>query len=209
MTRVLVADAQPLSRASLVRLVERRVDLSLVAALDDGRGALDALRGERPDVAILAAPLCGVDAPQVVHAVCRDGLGTRMILIVESVCRDRAWAAVARGASGCLTRQTGVEELELAIEAVVRGRAYFCADVQTELAHDIRVRERDERPLITARERQVLHALAAGRGTAAIAASLHVAAATVKTHRANLYEKLGVSDRAAAVAEGMRRGLLE
>ena len=67
----------------------------------------------------------------------------------------------------------------------------------------------EERPLLTAREREVLTLLAEGLTGPQIAERLIVALPTVKTHQARLYDKLGVSERAAAVAEAMRRGLLE
>jgi two-component system, NarL family, nitrate/nitrite response regulator NarL len=74
----------------------------------------------------------------------------------------------------------------------------------------IRVREAGEdRPILTAREREVLTLMADGMSGPEIADRLIIALPTVKTHQARLYEKLGVSERAAAVAEAMRRGLLE
>jgi two-component system nitrate/nitrite response regulator NarL len=73
----------------------------------------------------------------------------------------------------------------------------------------VRGRQEEDRPVLTPREREVLTHLAAGSSAPQIAERLYLSTATVKTHLANLYGKLGVSDRAAAVAEAMRRGLLE
>jgi two-component system nitrate/nitrite response regulator NarL len=77
------------------------------------------------------------------------------------------------------------------------------------MAREIRLRGRDDRPLLSAREQQVLVLIAEGRTAPQIGRELHVSTATVKTHILHLYEKLGVTERAAAVAEAMRRGLLE
>jgi two-component system nitrate/nitrite response regulator NarL len=77
------------------------------------------------------------------------------------------------------------------------------------VAREIRLRERAGRTLLSRRELEVLRRIAAGRRTPAIARELRLSETTVKTHVAHLMEKLDVSDRAAAVAEGMRRGLLE
>ena len=71
------------------------------------------------------------------------------------------------------------------------------------------MRREDDRPALTGREREVLELTANGRSAPQIAEQLFLSTATVKTHLQRLYEKLGVSDRAAAVAEAMRRGLLE
>ena len=81
----------------------------------------------------------------------------------------------------------------------------FAAGIATE----IQLRETSDRPTLTARETEVLRLLAEGRTAARIGDELHLSEATVKTHLNNLYEKLGVSDRAAAVATAMRWGLLE
>jgi two-component system nitrate/nitrite response regulator NarL len=76
------------------------------------------------------------------------------------------------------------------------------------LATEIRQRAEPSAPVLSAREREVLNRIARGQSVPAIAGELFVAPSTVKTHVQRLYEKLGVSDRAAAVAEAMRQGLL-
>ena len=77
------------------------------------------------------------------------------------------------------------------------------------LASQIRLRAKQAAPVLSERERQVLEGFARGLSIPDLAAELYLGASTVKTHTQRLYEKLGVSDRAAAVAEGMRQGLLE
>jgi two-component system, NarL family, nitrate/nitrite response regulator NarL len=81
--------------------------------------------------------------------------------------------------------------------------------MQAELVAHVRGRREDDRPVLTPREQEVLTYLADGSSAPQIAEKLYLSTTTVKTHLANLYGKLGVSDRAAAVAEAMRRGLLE
>lgn len=83
------------------------------------------------------------------------------------------------------------------------------AELAAGLAGQIRLRASSAAPTLSAREREVLRGFAAGRSVPQLAAELFLAPSTVKTHTQRLYEKLGVSDRAAAVAEAMRRGLLE
>ena len=77
------------------------------------------------------------------------------------------------------------------------------------LAGEIRAQTQRDAPALSERERQVLTGFARGQSIPQVAAELYIGASTVKTHTQRLYEKLGVSDRAAAVAEAMRRGLLE
>jgi two-component system, NarL family, nitrate/nitrite response regulator NarL len=93
---------------------------------------------------------------------------------------------------------------------VARGETVLGADVQAALAREIRRRAPDDGAgLLTPHEREILALTAQGMGAPEIAERLHVGTTTVKTHLQRAYEKLNVSDRAAAVAEAMRRGLLE
>ena len=93
--------------------------------------------------------------------------------------------------------------------AVSRGETILGPEIQAGLAEEIRVRGAKDRPGLSAREREILGHIAEGRSAPDIAKLLYLSPATVKSHLGALYEKLGVSDRAAAVAEAMRRGLLE
>ena len=77
------------------------------------------------------------------------------------------------------------------------------------LAGEIRRRNEPDAPTLSPREREVLNLIAQGRSIPAMAKELYLAPSTVKTHVQRLYEKLGVGDRAAAVAEAMRRRLLD
>ena len=71
------------------------------------------------------------------------------------------------------------------------------------------MRKHDDAPALTPREQEILHLIAASKSLPQIAKELYLGLTTVKTHVQHLYEKLGVSDRAAAVASAMRRGLIE
>jgi two-component system, NarL family, nitrate/nitrite response regulator NarL len=93
--------------------------------------------------------------------------------------------------------------------AVAAGRTFLSVEVQHAVVGEIRVREHDPRPLLSPREHEVLRRVADGQSTPAIGAAIHLSVSTVKTHLAHLYDKLEVSDRAAAVAEAMRRGLID
>jgi two-component system nitrate/nitrite response regulator NarL len=95
------------------------------------------------------------------------------------------------------------------IVAVARGEVVLPPWLHSGLASEIRARARDPDPGLTARELDVLRLIAEGRSAPAVGRALHLSTGTVKSHLTSVYEKLGVNDRAAAVAEGMRRGVLE
>ena len=150
--RVVIADDHPLYREGVVRALTATGQVEVVAEAADGRAALAEIERHHPDVAVLDYKLPDLDGLQVTHAVIRDGLPTRVLLLSAFT---------------------------------------------------------DSAPALTERERQILKAIAEGKNLPQIASELYLGVTTVKTHVQHLYEKLGVSDRAAAVAEAMRRGVIE
>jgi two-component system nitrate/nitrite response regulator NarL len=207
--RVLTGDAQPLFRDAVARTIRQRAVFELVGEVADGRAALDAIVALRPDVAVLDLPLPSLDGDRVLRAVTRDGLPTRILFLCAGPSAARAYRALEDGAAGVLTKQASAEQLCDAIRAAARGETVLSTEVVTGVAGEIRLRAGVGRVQLTGRERAILRLIADGRSLPAIARELHLALATVKTHVAHVYEKLGVSERAAAVAEAMRRGLLE
>lgn len=207
--RVLAADRHPLFREAISRAIKERPDLELVAQAGDGREALDAIGAKRPDVAVIDRSLSRLTGEQILNAVGRDELGTRVILIAAEPPPGLVYKAIANGAAGYLTTETDARQLCEAISAVARGRTVLAPELQTGIAGEIRLREVHDRPILSDRERETLKLVAEGLSAPDIGKRLHLSTGTVKTHLQHLYEKLGVSERAAAVAEAMRRGLLE
>jgi two-component system, NarL family, nitrate/nitrite response regulator NarL len=207
--RVLVADDHPLYREAVVRAVRARAEFELIGQAADGREALGAIRDAAPDIAVIDVEMPSLGGVEVVRAVARDGLQTRIVLLSAHLESDTVYAAVAEGVRAYLSKAWPAERICDALLAVHRGEVILPEEVQAGLAAAIRSHAAPGRPNLSPRERDVLVRIAQGRSAPAIAQDLHVSPATVKTHLKTLYEKLGVSDRAAAVAEAMRRGLIE
>ncbi|MDO8184152.1 response regulator transcription factor [Conexibacter sp. JD483] len=207
--RVLVADDHPLFREAIVRTIRERPEFELVGEAADGRAALEAIRELRPDVAVIDVKMPELDGLQVVAAVRRDELPTRVLLLSAFLDSSIVFQAVGAGAAAYLSKEADRGQIGDAIAAVARGETVLSPEAQAGIAAEVRSRQVEDRPLLTPREREVLGHVAAGRGAPEIARLIHLSPATVKGHLQSLYEKLGVSDRAAAVAEAMRRGLLE
>lgn len=207
--RVLVADDHPLFREAVVRAVRERPEFELVAEVGDGRAALEAIIEHAPDVAVLDVKMPQLTGLQVLNAVRRDGHATRVILLSAFLDGAVAFEGVAAGAAAYLSKEADRRRFMDAVAAVHRGETVFDPEIQAGLAAEIRARGTTERPSLSPREREVLGAIAEGRSAPEIGRELYLSTATVKSHLQSLYEKLGVSDRAAAVAEAMRRGLLE
>jgi two-component system, NarL family, nitrate/nitrite response regulator NarL len=205
----LAADSHPLYRDAIARAIKERPELELVAQASDGRQALDAISATRPEVAVLDRSLATLTGEQILGAVRRDGLATRVIMIAAEPASGVVYAAIAGGAAGYLTTDTDARQLCEAISAVARGRTVLAPELQAGIAGEIRLREATFRPVLSERERETLKLVAEGLTAPDIGRRLHLSTGTVKTHLAHLYEKLEVSERAAAVAQAMRRGLLE
>ena len=208
--RVIVADDHPLYREGIVRAVKDRPDLELVGEAADGREALERIRELSPDVAVLDIRMPELEGTQVLSALRRDGVATEVLFLSAFMESELAYKTVAEGAKGYLSKEASRQEICDAIVTVARGGTALAAEVQAGLATEIQTRERSHgRPSLTPRETEVLNMIAEGMSAPEIAREVHLSPTTVKTHLHTLYEKLGVSDRAAAVAEAMRRGLLE
>jgi two-component system nitrate/nitrite response regulator NarL len=208
-TGVVVADDHPLYRQAVIDAIKSRPDLQFVAEAADGRSVLETIRREQPDVALLDVRMPELDGLEVLNAVVRDGLPTRIVFLTAHVDSAGAYEAVGAGAAGYLAKEASAETICDAVAAVSRGETVLAPEVQAGIAREIRLRSGDERPVLTARESEILGLTASGRSAPEIAEQLTLSPTTVRTHLQHLYEKLGVSDRAAAVAEAMRRGLLE
>jgi two-component system nitrate/nitrite response regulator NarL len=201
--RVVAADPQPLFHDALARAIRQDRELELVAEAGDAVQLAEAILRFAPEVAVLDAALLEPRPPDW------DPGSTRLLLLAAAVEPVKAYAAVQAGAAGYVSKDADATVIRRAIVAVARGRSVFDGAAQTGLAREIRLRACDGRPRLTAREQEILVLVAEGLTAPRIARRLGLSPATVKTHLLHLYEKLDVSERAAAVAAGMRRGLLE
>jgi two-component system, NarL family, nitrate/nitrite response regulator NarL len=207
--RVLIAEEHPLYREGVVRAIKERPELELVGEAADGGRALALIKELQPDVAVLDVKMPELDGLQVANAVARDLLPTRVLMLSAFLDRQIVFQAVAGGAAGYLSKDANRLEITDAILAVHRGDTVLAQEVQAGVAAEVRSRWRPDAPSLSDRERQVLEMIAEGMSAPEIGRRLYLSTATVKSHLQSLYEKLGVSDRAAAVAAAMRRGLLE
>ena len=207
--RVLIAEDHPMFRSALAEAIKSRPDLDLVGTADNGRAAIEEIERLQPDVALVDMRMPDLDGSQVLNAVVRDGVPTRVLFLSTHTGSGMIYDLLARGAAGYLDKISSSEEVCNAIVAAARGETVLSGSVEGDVLQQIRIRGADESTKLTAREQEVLRLVADGDSAPAIAARLYIEASTVKSHLHNIYEKLGVSERAAAVAEGMRRGLLE
>ena len=207
--RVVVGDDHPVYRDGLVRALDTSGRTEVVAAVGDGRAALGAIREHTPDVALLDYKMPGLDGIAVAHAVVRDRLPTRVLLVSATTEGSVVYRAIQDGAAGFLSKEADRDDIVAAVVACARGEDVLPSELVSSFTAQVRQHAQGQAPLLSERERQILQLIADGKSVPDMAAELFLAQTTIKTHIRRLYEKLGVSDRGAAVAQAMRNQLLE
>lgn len=207
--RVVVGDDHPIYRDGIVRALNDSDQTEVVTAVRDGHAALAAILEHQPDVALLDYKMPGLDGIAVAHAVARDGLSTRVLLLSATTEGSVVYRAIQDGAAGYLSKDSDRDEIVAAVVSCARGNNVLPPDLVTSLATQVHRRANSQGPVLSERERQILRMIADGKTVRDMATELFLAETTIKTHIRRLYEKLGVSDRGAAVAYAMRNDLLE
>ena len=205
--RVAVLEPNPFYRGGLAVAIEAHPELEVIAESADRAEALALLEERKPDVVVVDAA-AGVE---LLEELAGREDAPRSVVLAGSPDMESAYRALAAGAGAYLSKDeadtTGLCE---AILAVSRGQMVLSSSIQTNIAREIRdQRTGPAQPELTSREREVLALTAEGLTAAEVGRRLEVSTATVKTHLHHLYKKLGVGGRAAAVAEAMRRGLVD
>ncbi len=206
---VSVADGSPLFRIGLVSVLAGCADLDVADEAADGVAALAAIDRCRPDVAVVDVDLPDRGGLAVLEAMQDRNAGTRIVLLAGDDASEPLYRALSLGVGGYLAKRSEASRVCAALRAVAAGETVIDDCFQSGLAAEIRLREGGQRPALSEREREVLALTAAGGSVAEVAGRLQLSAATIKTHLHHSYEKLDVSDRAAAVATAMRFGLID
>ncbi len=214
--RVLLVDDEQLVRTGLAMILEAEDDLEIVGVAADGAAAVSSTAGLRPDVVVMDVRMPRMDGVEATARIVADPDATAAVLMLTTYAADDAVRSALRaGASGYVLKDAAPDELVLAVRAVADGEAWLDPAVTRLLIEEVR-RDRPESdapvagtPELTAREREVLRVLAHGLSNREIAEFFSIAETTVKTHVSRILIKLGLRDRAQAVAVAYRRHVLE
>jgi len=206
MITLLIADDHPVVRDGLSGMFAPDPDFEVVGEAADGAEAVRLAEALTPDVILMDLRMPGTDGVTAIGELARRGVASRVLVLTTYDSDSYVVPAIEAGATGYLLKDAPRDELLRAVRAAARGEAVLSPAVATRLMS--RMRAPDAGPL-SRREIEVLTLVAAGRTNREAAAALFISEATVKTHLLNLYGKLGVNDRAAAVAEAYDRGLLK
>lgn len=203
---VLIVDDHAVVRQGLRALLESRPELTVAGEAADGQGALEQARALRPDVVLLDLLLPDLNGVEVTQRLRAEGLPCKVLILTSSL-EDRLVAAAVRaGADGYLLKATRVADLAHAIVEVAQGKRVL--DPAATQALFAQMRQADPLNELSSREREVFAALARGRANAEIAAALRIGEATVRTHVANLLDKLRLRDRTQVIIFALKHGLV-
>jgi two-component system, NarL family, nitrate/nitrite response regulator NarL len=205
---VFVADRDPAHRAAITEVLGAGGTFTVVGEAGDGRTALTRIQELVPAVVLAEADLPVLTGPELARAVKRAELSTRVAVVVPNGAVEPLARGIALGAHGAISKTADAHELRALIAAVHRGETYLPRELQGFLVQRLRDQWREDRPQLSTRQFEVLTLIAEGFSAQQIASTLGVTRATVKTHLEHLYENLGVTERAAAVAVAMRTGIL-
>jgi len=203
--RLLIVDDHPVVRDGLRGMFTGDPDFEVVGEAADGSEALVLVETLRPDVVLMDLRMPGMDGVTAIGKLARSGSTARVLVLTTYDTDADVLPAVEAGATGYLLKDTPREELVRAVRAAARGESVLAPSVAGRLMG--RLRAPAEEPL-SQRELEVLTLVARGASNREAATRLFISEATVKTHLLHLYAKLGVNDRAAAVATAYDRGLL-
>jgi DNA-binding NarL/FixJ family response regulator len=205
MISLLVVDDHPVVRNGLTGMFASDPEFDVVGEAGDGSEAVRLARALRPDVILMDLRMPGTDGVTAIGELVRLGVPSHVLVLTTYDTDSYVVPAIEAGATGYLLKDAPRDELLRAVRAAARGESVLAPAVAGRLMN--RVRTPGAGPL-SQRELAVLELVAGGRTNREAAAALFISEATVKTHLLNIYSKLGVGDRAAAVAEAFHRGLL-
>ncbi|MGW0285927.1 response regulator [Streptomyces sp. NPDC003236] len=202
---LLIVDDHPVVRDGLRGMFESAPGFTVLGEAADGPEAVARAAALDPDVILMDLRMPGGGGVDAIRALTRDGARAKVLVLTTYDTDSDTLPAIEAGATGYLPKDALREELFGAVRAAAAGRTVLSPAVASRLVSAVRAPGGEP---LSAREREVLGLVARGTSNREIARELFISEATVKTHLTHLYAKLGVSDRAAAVAAAYDRGIL-
>ncbi len=208
--RVIVADDHPIVRKGIVDELSRHSNVEILGEASNGDEALELSLALKPDVLLLDISMPGAKPVHVVRELNKLEMHPRVLVLSAYDDLEYVLSMLSAGASGYMLKDEEPSTIVQGVLSVSKGETWLSPDIAASLVqHSIRATSLSKRDELTARERDVLVLLAKGYPNEQIAETLFIAEGTVKNHVTHIYDKLGVSSRAEAVAWAWEHGLVK
>ncbi|MFI5496765.1 response regulator [Actinoplanes sp. NPDC051859] len=217
MISVLIADDEALVRAGLRMILETTDDLTVIAEAADGQAAAAAVDRHRPDVVLMDIRMPRSDGIAATAAIRHRPQPPAVIMLTTFNTDEDVFRALGAGAAGFLLKDTPPTDLLRAIRLAAAGDAMLSPQVTRQVIRRVTLQDRSQAraealnrlAAVTEREREILVQIGLGHANAAIARTLHLSEATVKSHVTHLFEKLTATNRVQLALAAFRAGLVE
>jgi DNA-binding NarL/FixJ family response regulator len=203
--RILVCDDHPVVRSGLRGMIQSQPDLEVIAEAGEGAQAV-ALAGRlQPDIVLMDLRMPGMDGVAATEAIKASNPAIHVLILTTYDTDADILRALEKGATGFLLKDEREDRLFDAIREAAGGRSPLAPGVASRLVERLRG---DADSHVSEREIEILMLVAQGRSNREIARELHISDSTVKAHMLHIFEKLGVTDRTAAVTTALRQGII-
>jgi two-component system response regulator NreC len=212
--KVLLVDDHVVMRQALRMLLEAQNELDVVADVENGRQAVQAVERLQPDVVLMDVVMPGLNGLEATRQIRRIAPSTRVVMLSGFVDEDQLLDALRAGASGYIIKKSDISELVLAIQTVHRGNSYFSSalsegfDLAEVLYQSKRPDQRTGADSLTPREREVLQLIAEGHTNQGIANELYISVKTVEAHKSHIMSKLHARNRTDLIRYAIRKGIV-
>ncbi|MDP6455315.1 MAG: response regulator transcription factor [SAR202 cluster bacterium] len=213
--KILIVDDHTMVRDGLSSMLGRQEDFAIIGEAGNGREAVEKAQDLGPDVILMDLRMPEMTGVEAMRAIGERDPEAKIIVLTTYDTDEYIFDAIEAGAKGYLLKDTSREELFSAVRAVHRGESQIepgvAAKVLTRLAQLSRQNSDPNRSndTLSDREIEVLQLIAGGAANKQIAVDLSISESTVKTHVANIFQKLDVSHRTEAVTQALQRGIIK
>jgi DNA-binding NarL/FixJ family response regulator len=216
--KVILVDDHSLVRAGIRSLIQNISGVEVIAEANNGRDAIRLIDELIPDLVLLDIAMPELNGLEVISRISKDNLITRVIILSMHTNEEYVVQALKAGAAGYLLKDSAPNELEIAVNAVMRGETYLSPAISKHVVDNYLRRISDVSPekekgpdifkQLTSRQREILQLIAEGNSTKEIANKLNVSIKTVETHRMQLMDRIGIHDVAGLVRYAIRMGII-
>ena len=212
--KILIVDDHTVVRDGLTSMLSRQEDFHIVGHASNGVMAIERFRELSPDIVLMDLRMPEMDGVEAMRQIRSENPDSRFIVLTTFDTDEYIFDAIEAGAKGYLLKDASREDLFQAVRAVHKGESLIEPGVASKILDRLAQLSRQEgqpspSEVLSGREIEVLQLMAGGSANKEIAASLSISESTVKTHVANIFQKLDVNHRTEAVTHALQRGIIK